>query len=266
MGEGIGYLGLGQVIASAVAPGMGIMLADAVGMRMTFVISGVMALITFVFMFTLPSSGTKEGVQKHKRIHPKDIIAVDVLGYTIVAGVFSFMNGIIASYIVLYAQTKGIANVSLYFTVCAAVLFIIRPFSGKLMDKKGLNIVVIPGIILAGISLFLIGRFASLSLILLTGIIRSVGQGSAQPSLQAACIKKAGKIRSGAAISTFLLGGDVGQGIGPMVGGYFVQSSGYKSLFDFCGSLFIGAFILYLIIRLREKNKGKGEVNYDEGQ
>ena len=45
-------------------------------------------------------------------------------------------------------------------------------------------------------------------------------QGAAQPSLQAGCINCVGRDRSGVATSTYFLGGDIGQGIGPMAGGF----------------------------------------------
>ena len=63
----------------------------------------------------------KENKEK-KKIVFSDILAVEALPYTIVAGSYSFINGIIASYLVMYADELGISGVSVYFTVCAAVL------------------------------------------------------------------------------------------------------------------------------------------------
>lgn len=254
MGEGIGYLGISTVISSAVAPGIGLSFASAAGIRATFFMAAALAFLCLIFMLCLPLEEQKK--QESKKISKLgDIFAAEALGYTVVAGVFSFFNGIISSYLVLFAQTRGITNVSLYFTVCAAVLFFIRPFSGKLMDKKGLCMVVIPGICLTGLSAFLLGWGSSLTMIIMTGIIRSVGQGAAQPALQAACIKNAGKERSGIAISTFLLGGDIGQGIGPIAGGYIIEHFGYTQLFSFCGTFFAAGLILFCLVRSRHRIK-----------
>lgn len=255
MGEGIGYVGISNVISSAVAPGIGISLASAIGTKYTFFVASAMAFLCFVFMLYVPYEN-REQSRDGKVLTFKDIFAGEAVGYTVVAGIFSFFNGIISSYLVLFAQLKGIANVSLYFTVCAVVLFFIRPFSGRIMDKKGFCLVVIPGVVLTGISTFLLGSAASMSAIIFTGIIRSIGQGAAQPSLQAACIKNAGKERSGIAISTFLLGGDIGQGIGPMAGGWMIENWGYDCLFNFCGCLFAAGLMLFLLIRFRHKRAG----------
>ena len=51
--------------------------------------------------------------------------------------------------------------------------------------------------------------------------------------------------RSGVATSTYFLGGDIGQGIGPMVGGFLLARiaglAGYQVLFCFCGVLMLAA-------------------------
>lgn len=50
MGEGIGYLGLGMVIGSAVAPGIGVTISENFGMRMTFLMSAVLTVAALVIL------------------------------------------------------------------------------------------------------------------------------------------------------------------------------------------------------------------------
>lgn len=250
MGEGIGYLGLGMVLGSAVAPGFGLAIADSLGMKITFLIAAAFTLLAFVILCFYHEE-KKQVVQK-KKVNFSDIIAVKALPFTLVAGSFSFVNGIVASYLVLYADKLGVKSISIYFTVCAIVLFIIRPFSGKLMDKKGIRVTVLPGLLLTALAMFMLGRSRTLILILITGAIRSLGQGAAQPSLQAGCINKVGKDKSGVATSTYYLGGDVCQGFGPMIGGVIVGNiagiAGYTTLFNVCGVLLLCALVFFFLI------------------
>jgi predicted MFS family arabinose efflux permease len=250
MGEGIGYLGLGMVLGSAVAPGFGLSIAEGLGMKMTFLISAALTVIAFIIL-CFQKEEKKQAVEK-KKVSFSDIIAVKALPFTIVAGTFSFVNGIIASYLVLYTDEIGIKGISIYFTVCAIVLFIVRPFSGKLMDRKGIRVTVLPGLALTAGAMFLLGSSRTLILILITGAVRSLGQGAAQPSLQAGCISAVGKDRSGVATSTYYLGGDVCQGFGPMIGGAiignFAGASGYTILFNICGVLLLCAFVFFYMI------------------
>lgn len=253
MGEGIGYLGLGMVLGSAIAPGFGITIAEAAGMKVTFLISASMTVIAYIILcfFHEEKKNTVE-----KKISFSDVIAVKALPFTLVAGSYSFVNGIVASYLVLYADEIGVKGISLYFTVCAVVLFIIRPFSGKLMDKKGIRVTVLPGLILTAAAMFLLGRSRTLFLILVSGAVRSLGQGAAQPSLQAGCINAVGTDKSGVATSTYYLGGDICQGAGPMIGGCVVQMfagiTGYTAIFDICGILLLGALVFFFFITRRK--------------
>lgn len=255
MGEGIGYLGLGMVLGSAVAPGFGLAIAEGCGMKITFLISAAFTVIAFVILCFYHEERKK--VVEKKKIKLSDMIATKALPYTLVAGSFSFVNGIIASYLVLFADEIGVKGISIYYTVCAIVLFTVRPFSGKLMDKKGIRVTVLPGLILTALAMFMLGSSKTIIFILITGVIRSVGQGAAQPSLQAGCISAVGKDKSGVATSTYYLGGDVCQGFGPMIGGAIVGNiagvAGYTALFNVCGVLLLCALVFFYIITNKKK-------------
>lgn len=260
MGEGVGYLGLGMVVGSAVAPGVGLAIADAVGMNVTFVAAAALTLVAFFSLFFFHE---ERPVFTAKKIRFHDIFAVEALPYTYVAGMFSFTNGIIASYLVLYADALGISGISIYYTVYAVVLFLVRPFSGKLMDKKGIRITVIPGLVITAFAMLSLGVARSLPFILVTAAFRALGQGAAQPALQAGCINQVGTSRSGVATSTYYLGGDICQGFGPMIGGAivgcFAGLRGYTAVFALCAALLLIAAVYFWIYTGRNKNAGKGE-------
>ncbi|OMF92543.1 MFS transporter [Paenibacillus sp. FSL R7-0337] len=255
MGEGIGYLGMGMVVGSAVAPGLGLAIADAYGMESAFLISAVLSGVAFALLCFFKDE--KRRTAEKKRISFNDIIALKALPFTLVSSSFSFVNGIVASYLILYADEIHVAGISIYFTVYAIVLFVARPLAGKLMDRKGIRVVVIPGLILTAAAMFFLGRSSSLMFILITGAVRALGQGAGQPALQTGVIEIVGKEKSGVATSTYYLGGDVSQGIGPMAGGFIVQSiagvNGYTTLFDVCGGLVLCALVYFVFITRKSK-------------
>ena len=53
-------------------------------------------------------------------------------------------------------------------------------------------------------------------MILAAAVIKAFGQGTAQPSLQAECLRRSGSARRGLAASTFFIGANSGQGFGPL--------------------------------------------------
>ena len=241
-GEGIGYLGLGNVLGSAVAPGLGIAVSEAMGVRAMLLVS---AALPAAACLILPLLGKTASAAKKaaRKIRFRDILDPSAFPYSISAGVFAFGNGMINAYIVLFATARGVESVALYFTVYAICMLLIRPLSGKLMDRKGIRWTVYPGILLTMASFALLAVSTSLPMILASSILRAVGQGSAQPSLQAGCVNYMGRDRAGVATSTYYLFSDVGQGIGPMLGGVIIGSmagaAGYETLYWLCAGLML---------------------------
>ncbi len=269
LGEGLGYFGLANVIASAKAPGFGAILAEQIGMEKVFWIAGLMCAGEIVLLVAVKYPGVKRAVtQKVSSVRIKDMVVVEALGYTCVSSTLSFSNGIVTAYLVPYGEELGIANISLYFTFNALAMFLSRPLAGKLMDKKGLYVVALPGMAITSASMFLFavaGKFPEgmFAAIMISSVLKALGQGAAQPSLQAASIKKAGKERSGSATSTFYLGGDIGQGIAPMIAGVIVGNAatslqGYVSSFYLTAVLIALAMLGLVFIYFHEKKESRG--------
>lgn len=241
MGEGIGYMGLSMVLGSAVAPGLGIFLAKTLGMKMVFLASAAMPVLGCALLLLVRDD--TERSQARCRIALTDVIEPKAWAFSLCGGMFSFVNGIINAYIVLFAEARNLGDIALYFTVYALCLFVIRPLSGKLTDRKGLRFTVIPSMLLTAFSMLVLCSGRSLIVVLVSAVLRAVGQGSAQPSLQAGCINYIGKERAGVATSTYYLCGDVGQGVGPMLGGVLLTGmtgvAGYQTLFCLCAGLLV---------------------------
>jgi len=252
MGEGIGYMGISQLIGSACAPAVGLAIATAFGMKETFIAAAALPALTCVLLLFMKDLHQPKPAQNSK-IALRDLIEPRALPFTLPYSTLSFVNGIISAYLVMYADVRGVAGISVYFTVYAVFLFIIRPFAGKLMDAKGIQYTVFPGMIITALSMFLLSRSNTLWLILLTSLLRAIGQGAAQPSLQAGCINYVGRERSGVATSTYFLGGDIGQGFGPMVAGAILGQitglAGYQTVFVLCGVLILIAMTYFYFAR-----------------
>lgn len=248
MGEGIGYMGLSMVLASATAPGLGIAISQSFGMRAVFLVSACMPVVGCILLAFMRSDAARPKREK-RFIRLEDILEWRAWAFSLCGGMFSFINGIINAYIVLYSDLRGIADISLYFTVYAICLFIVRPLSGKLMDKKGIRLTVLPAMLLTAVSMIVLSQGTSFAMIILSAILRAIGQGTAQPSLQAGCINYIGRDRSGVATSTYYLFGDVGQGLGPMLGGIALEMiagiGGYQFLFYVCAALLVLGFFIF---------------------
>ena len=255
MGEGIGYLGLGQILATAVGPNISVWASTNLGYNWTFVISfGMSATAALLMMLIKYRQPIKKSAEKFK-LRISDMIALKIIPLAILGGIFSLANGLISAFLVMLGDERGIANVGIFFTLNAIFLLMVRPFSGKLNDKKGLNFILIPSYIIAAAAMALLAGATATWMVAAAGALKAIGQGAGQPALQAECIKMLPEKR-GVATSTYYIGADVGQGLGPIVGGAISTAFGYGATYTGAAVLLVVGMVCFVIYRkFSEKKK-----------
>ena len=265
--EGIGYFGIANIVSTAIAPTFGLECANWIGFINTIYIAGGSVLLASAFLFFFkPSRNGAQGDAKGqlkdalRTISLNSIFSVELLPLALFVAAFSFSNSIVSNYLALICDERGITGYSIYFTVNAVVMIVCRPFLGKLNDRKGLSIILYPAFLLCAAALFLICGAKTIWAILLASVLKALGQGSGQPALQAECIKRLDTNQRGLATSTFYVGSDVANGLGPIIGGMLVTSFGYAKLFEINGFLLIAAFVgYYLYTKSLQRKKEKKE-------
>lgn len=261
-GEGIGYIGLGQIMAVAVAPGFGIMISDRLGYSATFIAAFVLAVIASLLLIPFnrgKSTVSSNPVNPPQKLKGKgllqSLVAKEVIVFSIISGVMSLNNGIVTAYILLFSKQVHIEDISAYFTVTAIVMLIIRPLSGKIMDRRGLKILVYPAFVIGILAMFLHGLSVTIGILLLAAVLKAIASSTIQSCLLAECINRVGVERSGVATSTYYIGADIGQGIGPVIGGMIATSFGYNNMFFFCGIVTFLGGMLFFVNNLAEKKR-----------
>lgn len=256
LGEGIGFNSISLVLASAVGPNLSVWIGEWMGLRYSFLAAFGILMVAIILMFFVFTSSRK-GYQKKERgnlslkeIRLDQIVSVRVLPIAITNATFSFIVGILSSFVLLFGESRGITGISLYFTVYSCFLFLSRPLSGKLSDSRYGRYVYYPALFLSIIGLTVLIFAYSLPGVLTAAVFLALGIGSATPQLQSFCIKILGKEKVGLATGTFYLGSDIGQGLGPMFAGVICGIFGYGVLFACCiGVLCIGCAIYTIFMR-----------------
>jgi MFS family permease len=246
MGEGLGYYGLGQVVAQVISPNLAVYIEGKYGFQQLFLIVASFSFLGALLLTRLyyPKISKSSSIGKMK-LTLDSLIAKEVIVYAIVGGMFSFGNGIVSSFLLLLGQERNIANISLFFSVGAIVIFILRLFIGRIVDRQGLTLVVNISLVVTALSMVLIGVAPILSILLVASVLKSIGQGGGQISLQTECIKRVDAGRVGVATSTFYIGADIGQGVGPMIGGAISSGFGYTTLYMVCAALMLISMIVF---------------------
>ncbi len=255
LGEGLGYFGLGNVLSRISGPYVGILIRDKYGYRSLFLIISVFTVLAVILLLGVKVKKREYGSIKDvfSSIQPKNLLVKECIVYALIAGLFSLGNGITSSFLVLLGDERGIANIALFFSVNAAALLILRLTAGKLVDRANLTFIVIISLVSTSTAMFLIGGASSLPIILLAAVLVALGQGTGQLSLQAACIRKVDVTKIGVATSTYYIGADIGQGLGPIIGGRISDLLDYRMTFYATAIIMLIGILIFVPYQIYDK-------------
>lgn len=247
LGEGMGFYGLTTVISMAVAPIIGLQIIQIWDFNILFYTSAILVLIAAFFALFIkyrpvdtPPLGKTNGkyaMYEKEAYKPTALIFLITLTY-----------GSIVSFIALYAAEFKIENIGVFFTAYALTLLISRPFFGRLVDSKGYDYAMIPGIISVGLTMIVLFFAQNLYFFLIAAILYGIGFGAVQPSLQAMAVYNVSPQRRGAANGTFMSGFDLGIGIGSIIWGITAKAFGYDTMYLLAIIPVIIAFFLYFYL------------------
>ena len=251
IGEGLGYTALANVLAQAAGPAIGLKLVEVSGYPATFILASVSALLCAVVITVLPYR--EEQNKEKKKFSFNDLFAAEFTGFMLLSALFSGCSGLVATYLAILADQRGIANIALFFTVYSLCMVVFRPYSGKVYDRKGVYFVLIPAIISTACAMVLIGFGKTLAVMIAASLFNALGQGAGVPTLQADVIRKLDKSRTGVATSTIQIGQNIGNALAPMAGSFMVKALGYQAMYLSAAALItLAGFFLLFLQRLKE--------------
>ncbi len=250
--EGIGYYGLSNNLAMAIAPSAGIWLYTLTDdFRLLFWISLVVAGIGFYCTTTinLPARRRVEGKphisMDHFFLTRAWLLAINIL-------LFGLCWGVMSNYVAIYGkEVFGITNgTGGFFALLSIGLVVSRLYGAKSLREGHLAENAIQGCIVSsvGYTLFVLspGEWAYYVSALLIGL----GNGRMYPAFLNMFISLARHDQRGTANSTILTSWDLGMGLGILSGGVLIEYMGYTSAFAFtAGAQIVGASLMWLRTR-----------------
>ncbi|MBR7030923.1 MAG: MFS transporter [Prevotella sp.] len=258
--EGIGYYGLSNNLAMAIAPTIGIFLYKLTNsFEALFWLALIVACLGWLVdstvdlrdknqMYQRDGSSVTSSAEKcnrrtvpliHRRTVPLIHLSWDrfflvkgwLLGLNMVAFGFSF--GVLSNYLAIYGkEVLGITGgTGTYFMLCSVGLILSRLQGGKALRKGRLTHNAAEGMVISfiGYTLFIaapgwLGYYGSALLI-------GLGNGHMWPAFQNMTISVASNNQRGTANSTILISWDIGMGLGILVGGIVSELLGYAAAF-----------------------------------
>ena len=244
--EGIGYYGLSNNLAMAIAPTIGIFVYQWSGsFELLFWIA-----LAVAFGGLLIDSSVK--VPEKEIVRNKSKLSLDrffllrgwLLGLNMVAFGFSF--GVLSNYLAIYGkEVMGITGgTGTYFMLCSVGLILSRLQGGKALRQGRLTFNAGSGMVISfvGYTLFILmptlNQFSILNAQFSievgyygSALLIGLGNGHMWPAFQNMTINVAGNNQRGTANSTILISWDIGMGLGILLGGIIAELLSYAAAF-----------------------------------
>ncbi|MDR7237712.1 MFS transporter [Neobacillus drentensis] len=249
--EGIGYFSMSATLATAIGPFIGLYMTQHTDYQMIFIFSlvlGVISLITAFFVDVPQLEGLVQPTET-KGFKISNYIEPKALPIAFITLVVSFCYSSVLSFINFYAiEIDLVSAASFFFLVYSIAVLLSRPITGRLMDLKGANYIMYPGLVIFAVGLFLLSLANMSATLLLAGVLIGLGFGNMQSSTQAVAVKVTPPHRMGLATSTFFIFLDAGLGFGPYILGFIIPLTGYRTLYVILGVVALATIVLYYFL------------------
>ena len=270
-GEGVGYYMLSVTLGAAIGPFLGMFLTQSAGYRVLFVVTAAVAVLCLAVAAALkaPEAGDvrREEVERRGREiaraereerargfrvpRPRlsNYIETSVVPISAVCALLFFCYSSLLTFLTPFAEERGLAEpASFFFVVYAIATFVTRPFTGKLFDRYGDRVVMIPSFIAFVCGMALLATVYRAPAMLIAAALLGFGVGTVQASGLALAVRIAPDSRLSLANSTFYVLLDIGVGIGPLVLGMVQPLWGYAGLFTAMAGVALAALAAYLVV------------------
>lgn len=257
--EGIGYYGLSNNVATAIAPTVGIFLYRyTANFELLFWLAFLVAGVGFLADYTLKIP--QKPVQAVKLTWSLDRFFL-LKGWAIGVNMafFGLCYGVLSNYLAIYG--KEMLNITggtgTYFMLLAIGLIVSRIQGGRMLRKGRLTHNAAEGIIIStiGYTLFvacpnMVGYYGSALLI-------GLGNGHMWPASQNMIIAMAQNNQRGTANSTILTSWDLGMGLGVLLGGAIVEYADYTTAFWWIAAMHVLGALFFFLVTRRQFQKGR---------
>lgn len=257
-GEGISYYSMSVTLATAIGPFIGLFMSQHTTFQSIFLFCLILGVISLILTWftTIPTVLKPKNKAKNSKLKLSDFIEPKAFPIALVVFIVSVGYASVLSFINFYAiEINLVEAASLFFVIYAVAILVSRPFTGRLMDRKGANSVMYPTFIFFGGGLLLLSTVEHGISLLIAGVLIGLGYGNMQSAAQAIAIKVTPPDRVGLATSTYYIFLDAGLGFGPYLIGLLIPLTGYRNLYLLLGIVILATTILYYFLHGRYQSK-----------
>ncbi len=231
--EGIGFYGLSNNIASAIAPALAIYILQLTNnYQLLFWISLLTSALGFAINATLK-------LERREPLAGKPVLSLDrfflLAGWSEAATMvcFAFSYGVIATYVAIYGKEElGIEGGSaLFFMLLSVGLILSRLIGNRTLRQGKITRNAAVGISVSAVGYLLFALLHNPIGYYGAALVIGLGNGHMWPAYQNMFINLAPHTQRGTANSSVLISWDTGMGLGILLGGVLAEHLGYHGAF-----------------------------------
>lgn len=246
-GEGIGYYGLSNNLATAIGPTVAIYLLHAFdSYTLLFWICIICSLLGVLLEVTIKvpdqprrsnagqaDTDSTAGESRQSMLRLDRFFLIKGWSEGLTMACFAFSYGVLSTYLAIYGKEElGITSGSgLFFTLLASGLMLSRLTGAKALSRGEVARNATEGICVSFFGYLLFAALHNAWGFYGAAIIIGLGNGHMYPAIQTMFINLAPHTQRGTANSTILTSWDVGFGIGVLLGGLLAENISYGSAF-----------------------------------
>ena len=246
--EGLGYYGLSNNLAMAIAPSVGIYIYHLTdNFALLFWLS-----LGLAFLGFLCSTSVK--LPKREKVEGKPKLSLDhfFLGRAWLLAInicfFGACWGVMSNYVALYGKleldiTDG---TGVFFMILSAGLFVSRLFGAKSLRKGLLTRNALVGVLISLAGYCLFAFVVTPWSFYLSALLIGLGNGQMYPAFLNMFVKVARHDQRGTANSSILISWDIGMGLGILLGGVIAENVGFIQAFHMTAFMQAGGTLLFI--------------------
>jgi len=248
IGEGIAYFGLSTSLAMSVGPLIGLNVLDAYGFPTLVWLGTGVALLILPALLVTRALPAPQPAAAH--IRSEGATRPPFPRQTAIPAFLNLLLGVtysgLLSFIALYGLSTGLPQAGLFFLFNVVAILIVRPLAGRLFDRRGPVLVLVPAALSLGCGLLTLSYATSMPMLIAAALFYGAGFGSIQPTLQAWMLRVSRPEQQGAANSMFYNSADLGIAIGSFGLGALASATDYGMMYR-CSAALALLFLLAVL-------------------
>jgi MFS family permease len=245
-GEALALFGISANAAAFFAPALGLALANAIGYSRAFWAAGIFSVVCVIWGVPVVRTKNEKVAENAPQTNRAELMRRLALPALIIAS-FGASFSVHLGFIIVIAGKRGISAQasSFYYTCYAAAIIFARIISGRALNSRGRNRIIVLGNLAAGLAMIVLASISSLAGLLVAAAIYGLGAGNVYPGVLAYMVELTPANRRGIATASFYGAFEAGIALAGPLFGWMAMSGGYDMALMVFGVIPVAGALLH---------------------